>query len=107
APDFAFLELDLLKVKGRTEATRIFALLGNGATKHSHAFIELADRHDEFLQKFRAQAWDAAEALTRQCEALDGGRLDRLYVLYRERIASFRHTPPPPNWDGGAEALSK
>lgn len=107
APDFAFLELDLLKVKGRTEATRIFALLGDGATKHSHAFIELADRHAEFLQKFRAQAWDAAEALTRQCEALDGGRLDRLYALYRERIASFRHTPPPPNWDGGAEALSK
>jgi adenylate cyclase len=107
APDFAFLELDLLKVKGRTEATRIFALLGDGAMKHSHAFIELADRHAEFLQKFRAQAWDAAEALTRQCETLDGGRLDRLYALYRERIASFRHTPPPPNWDGGAEALSK
>ncbi len=96
-----------MKVKGRTEATRIFALLGDSAMKHSYTFIELADRHAEFLQKFRAQAWDAAETLSRQCEALDGGRLDRLYALYRERIAFFRHIPPPPNWDGGAEALSK
>ena len=35
APEFAFLELDLLKVKGKTEATRIFALLGDNALKQS------------------------------------------------------------------------
>src|SRR4029453_12614157 len=29
APDFAFLELDLLKVKGKTEATRVFGLFGD------------------------------------------------------------------------------
>ena len=33
APDFAFLEIDLLKVKGKTSATRIFALLGDCALK--------------------------------------------------------------------------
>ena len=33
APDFAFLELDLLKVKGKTEATRIFALLGDSCAQ--------------------------------------------------------------------------
>ena len=37
APDFAFLELDLLKVKGKREATRIFALLGDGTLKQSPA----------------------------------------------------------------------
>lgn len=36
APDFAFLELDLLKVKGKTEATRIFALLGDNALSLIH-----------------------------------------------------------------------
>ena len=107
APDFAFIELDLLKVKGKTEATRIFALLGDSALKQSQAFIDLCDRHGEFLRRFRAQAWDAAEALSHECEDLDGGRLDRLYALYRERIAVFRHHPPPPDWDGRAEALSK
>ena len=39
APDFAFLELDLLKVKGKTEATRVFALLGDSALKQSQDFI--------------------------------------------------------------------
>ena len=107
APEFAFIELDLLKVKGKTEATRIFALLGDNALKQSQDFIALTARHGEFLARFRAKDWDAAEALSRECEALNSSRLDRLYALYRERIAFFRTNPPPPQWDGTAEALSK
>jgi adenylate cyclase len=107
APDFAFLELDLLKVKGRTEATRIFALLGSNALKQSQGFIDLTARHSEFLRRNRAMDWDAAEALSRECDRLDGCGLERLYELYRERITSFRQNPPPPNWDGTAEALGK
>jgi adenylate cyclase len=107
APDFAFLELDLLKVKGKTAATRVFALLGDNALKQSPDFIRLAERHQEFLARFRAKDWDAAEALSRECEQLNTARLDRLYALYRERIDFFRANPPPPQWDGTAEALSK
>ena len=107
APDFAFLELDLLKVKGKTEATRVFALLGDSALKQSQNFITLAERHHEFLARYRAKDWDAAEALSRECEKLNTSRLDHLYDLYRERIAFFRMNPPPPQWDGTAEALSK
>jgi adenylate cyclase len=107
APDFAFLELDLLKVKGKTEATRVFALLGDTTLKQSPNFIQLAERHGEFLARYRAKDWDAAEALSRECEKLNTSRLDRLYALYRERIDYFRINPPPPQWDGTAEALSK
>jgi adenylate cyclase len=94
-------------VKGKTEATRIFALLGDNAFKQSPGFIDLAERHVEFLARFRARDWDAAERLAAQCETLDSARLDRLYGLYRERIALCRKTPPPPHWDGATEALSK
>ena len=107
APDFAFLELDLLKVKGRTEATRIFALLGGGDFKQSHKFIDLSARHTEFLQCYRAQDWDVAEALRRECGKMNGAGLETLYAVYRERIAYFRQNPPPPEWDGTAEALGK
>jgi len=107
APDFAFLELDLLKVKGKTEATRIFALLGDNGMKQSKAFIDLAKAHAEFLARYRAMDWDAAETLAHECQKLNSAPLDRLYALYRERIAFFRINPPPPHWDGTAEALSK
>jgi adenylate cyclase len=107
APDFAFLELDLLKVKGKSEATRIFALLGNSAFKQSRTFNDFSARHAEFLQRYRAKDWDAAEALRRDCDRINGAGLNRLYALYRERIVFFRQNPPPPDWDGTAEALVK
>jgi adenylate cyclase len=107
APDFAFLELDLLKVKGKKEATRIFALLGNAEFKRSRAFTDFSAHHDEFLRKYRAKDWDAADMLRRECDRMNGSGLSRLYALYRERIHYFRHNPPPPDWDGTAEALGK
>ena len=107
APDFAFLELDLLKVKGKREATRIFALLGDDAFKQSPEFSDHAKRHDAFLRSYRAMQWDEAETLSRDCEALNGGSFSRLYSLYRERIEAFRRTPPPADWDGSVEAESK
>jgi adenylate cyclase len=107
APDFAFLELDLLKVKGKTEATRIFALLGDNAFKKTHGFTDLAARHDEFLRKYRARDWAAADLLRRECDRMNGSGLHRLYALYRERIAYFQLNPPPPDWDGSTEALGK
>ncbi len=107
APDFAFLELDLLKVKGKTEATRIFALLGDEAQKHDDQFIALRDCHARFLEAFRNRAWDEAEALSKEARKLDGDGLDHLYALYEERISAFRTSPPPSDWDGSAEALSK
>jgi adenylate cyclase len=107
APDFAFLEIDLLKVKGKTEATRIFTLLGDSALKQSRGFIDLAARHDEFLRKYRARDWDAADLLRRECDRMNGSGLHGLYALYRERIVFLKQNPPPPDWDGTAEALSK
>jgi len=107
APDFAFIELDLLKVKGKTDATRIFALLGDSALKETHGFKDLNERHNEFLKKYRARDWDAADLLRRECDRMNGSSLHRLYALYKERIEFFRHNPPPPDWDGTAEALAK
>ncbi len=107
ASDFAFLELDLLKVKGKTEATRIFTLLGDNALKQSSDFIALSGRHEEFLARYRAKDWDSAEDLSRICETMNGARLHNFYALYRERIAYFRINPPPSDWDGTAEAMSK
>ncbi len=107
APDFTYLELDLLKVKGKKEATRIFALLGDAEFKQKRSYSDFAERHSAFLDKYRAKDWDEADQLRRECDRMNGLGLHQLYALYGERIDYFRKNPPPPDWDGTAEALGK
>ena len=45
APDFAALELDLIAVKGKKEAVRVFALLGEPEVAAGAAFGQLRRRH--------------------------------------------------------------
>ena len=54
APDFAFVELDLVKVKGKTEPERMFALVGDAGMRNSEPFRVLLAAHEEFLIEYRA-----------------------------------------------------
>jgi adenylate cyclase len=105
--EFAAIELDLLRVKGKLRPVRIYGLLGDNALAATPQFQALAKGHAEMLTAYRAQDWDAAERLAGECQAEAGGRLDGLYALYRERIAAYRKDPPPPGWDGVTVALTK
>jgi adenylate cyclase len=57
APEFAALELDLIAVKGKKEAVRIFALLGEPEAAASDAFGQLHERHLAMLEAYRHQRW--------------------------------------------------
>lgn len=109
APGFATLELDLIKVKGKTEAVRIHSLLGDAALFDSQPFQTLHAEHDAMLAAYRAQDWYAARFHLARCRELDdfGLKLDGLYDLYADRIANFEHAPPAPDWDGVHVATSK
>ncbi|MDX6768633.1 MAG: adenylate/guanylate cyclase domain-containing protein [Elusimicrobiota bacterium] len=108
APEFAAIELDLIKVKGKTEAVRIFALLGSPEEARSEAFQALAAAHEAMLAAYRAQKWDeATAALARVAGLGKPWRLDKLVHLYEERIAHFKATPPGADWDGVFVATSK
>jgi class 3 adenylate cyclase len=106
APDFASLELDLIAVKGKKEAVRIFALLGDSEIAASAAFGQLRARHGAMLEAYRGQRWDQTEALIAECRALDH-RLDDLYDVYEARIRAMRQDPPGPEWNGVFVATSK
>jgi len=106
APDWATLELDLIAVKGKKEAVRIFTLAGDAARAADPGFRALAERHAAMLDAYRGQDWDGAEARLGQLEA-QAPELVELYRLYRERIAYFRANPPGPDWDGVFVATSK
>ena len=106
APDFAALELDLIAVKGKKEAVRVFALLGEPEVAASAAFGQLRLRHIAMLEAYRQQRWDEADLLIAECRALDH-RLDDLYDVYQSRIRAMRQNPPGPGWNGVFVATSK
>lgn len=110
ADDYALIELDLIRVKGKTVPVRIFALLGRPELAVTPAFHALRAHHDRFLELYRGQRWDDALAqaddLREEARAL-GLDLDGLYDLYDGRIAEYRAAPPGEAWDGVFVATSK
>jgi adenylate cyclase len=106
APDFAALELDLIAVKGKKEAVRVFALLGEPEVAASATFGRLRLRHLALLEAYRQQCWDEADRLVAECRALDH-RLDDLYDVYQSRIRAMQQNPPGPGWNGVFVATTK
>lgn len=115
APDYATVELDLIMVKGKTEAVRIFALLGDPKVAVDSEFIEMKGLHDTILGAYRGQKWDECLKLMDQAKekavSMTGKgmvhELPKFYALLEERIGEYRLTPPPSDWDGVFVATSK
>ena len=110
APDLAFIELDMITVKGKTVPERIYALVGDADFARTPAFGNYAAAHAEMLAAFRAMDWEGAAAAAKK--ARDAARaagldFDRLFDLFEGRIADFKAEPPPPGWDGVFVATSK
>jgi adenylate cyclase len=107
AQDFALLELDQVKVKGKAIPIRIFTCLGTEAYAARPEYQTLRERHDQMLAAYHRQDWDAAETLRQECLAVAPERLRPFYGLYETRIAEFRAEPPGADWDGVYVAKSK
>jgi adenylate cyclase len=106
APEFAAIELDVLVVKGRTGHSRIYALLGDAAMANDPSFRTFAESHDRMLAAYRAREWQAADDLVSSCAALRPD-LEKLYAMYRDRIAHFIQNPPADDWAGVWVATGK
>ncbi|MFQ5783273.1 MAG: CHASE2 domain-containing protein [Alphaproteobacteria bacterium] len=106
ASDYAALELDLIRVKGKDEAVRIYALLGEPEMHETPEVAELIRLHGEMLAAYRSRRWTRARELVGNCRRLNGG-LDRLYDLYEERLDAYEASPPGADWDGVFVATTK
>lgn len=106
--DMAALELDLIRVKGKTIPAKIYALVGDEAVAASPEFAALRQTHEAMLSAYRVQDWDAARAALEASRACaDGFELGDLQRLYQERIDDYRANPPGEDWDGVYVAASK
>ena len=99
APDFAWLEVDQLLLKGKSRPTPVYALAGDAATAASEPFRELARRHDEILAAYRGRDFAAAGRLAVAAAALAPAEIQGLYTnYYQERFAFLAASDLGPSW---------
>ena len=90
-------ELDAIAVKGKSEPTRIFELLG-AVGQVSEPVLRLRDRYRDALAAYRAQDWAQAETGFRGCLELNPDDVPSRLML--DRVAALRQHPPATDWDG-------
>ena len=97
APDFTYLELDRVRVKGKEKPVAIYEPLGktDAVDKNLKALLT---RHKQALTVYRNQDWDSAEREFFALQQASPGRT--LYAMYLDRVAYFKNHPPGTGWDG-------
>ena len=99
--DPALVELDLVAVKGKSQAVRIYTLPPEQIVEE-----ELSHEHSALLTAYRRQDWTAALRLL-DSRLAAARHLAPVYDLYRRRIARFQIEAPPANWNGVFTAEEK
>ena len=97
ADEVAARELDLIRVKGKAEPTRVFELAGLASGPAALA-APAGDNFEAGLRAYRAQDWPAAAAAFEACLARRPD--DAPSRIYLGRIEQLRDAPPPADWDG-------
>ncbi len=105
--EYAVLELDLIAVKGKSEAVQIFSLLDHKDNLNIEDFKVHKEKHDEMIKDFRSQNWDNVISLINQLKTGLNGIMDGFYDIYLERITDYKENPPAKDWDGVFVATSK
>ncbi len=106
--DYASIELDLVMVKGKTEPTRIHALLGDPSMAQSPAFRALAAQQAVLLAHYRSGAFAEARETIDACQAAAeaAGWQQKYYAMMRARIDDLVKDAPP-DWTGVYVAKEK
>jgi adenylate cyclase len=89
-------ELDVIRVKGKENPTRIFEVLGFAPLPAVQE--AMVQQFEAALRAYRAQCWAAA----RHCfeQALHYASDDLPSQLYIQRCAAYEAAPPAAEWDG-------
>jgi adenylate cyclase len=114
APRHAFLEVDLIKVVGKSIPERIHVLVGGPELRQSHDFAQLQAHHNRGLACYRAKDWAGALEAFSQAERCmapvnqaTGIDLSGVYQLYYKRIDDYSTAAPMPDWSGVEVATDK
>lgn len=104
AGDFAWQELDKVRVKGKDQAVAIFWPLAPADRISAESTAELK-AWSMTIKAYRAQDWDQCDVQLLNLQRLNAKKY--LYQLYAERVASMRLLPFDPGWDGATNFETK
>ena len=102
--DFAWQELDKVRVKGKDNAVAIFWPVAPEGRLDADKIAELKT-WALALKAYRMQDWDQCDVQLLNLQRLNAKKY--LYQLYTERVASMRLLPFDPEWDGATNFQTK
>ena len=104
ANDFAWQELDKVRVKGKDNAVAIFWPLAPVGKIDANDAAELKT-WGLTIKAYRMQEWDQCDVQLLNLQRMNAKKY--LYQLYVERVASMRLLPFDPEWDGATNFQTK
>ena len=98
-------QLDLLRVKGKTEPVKVYELVGlveKGISERKNQAIQFFAKG---MEHYLTQNWETAIKYFKQ--ALEANHMDNPSKRYLRRCEQFLNNPPGQNWDGVFTMLTK
>jgi len=97
APEFIYRYVDRIQVKGKNEPVRVYEPLCLQKDMTSALSAELT-QYEAAHQLYMEQQWDAAAAAF--SELIQSYPEQKLYQVYKDRVADLRQENLPHDWDG-------
>lgn len=110
--ELATIDLDFIQVKGKTEGTYIYGLLGDTDVLQKPEFRKVQGMIKEMMDTYRAMNFETAKRMVAEIRAYPKcwdleADLEALCDIYDERIDEYMINPPPADWNGVFVATSK
>jgi adenylate cyclase len=106
--DFAYIEIDKIKVKGRDAAIHVYTALGDDGMLNKTSFRKYRVEHKKFLRDYRRGDFEGASNRIPELMINKHGRaLKKYYEVMAKRMADYRENPPSGEWNGVFVATDK
>ena len=106
APEFAWQELDRVRVKGKAQAVSIYSPRRLAAEQNPSQIEEFSLWH-QFLEAYRGQDWRQCGTLLPSLMQIGPAAPLPLYELYEARVQSLKERAFDPAWDGATNFDTK
>jgi adenylate cyclase len=98
APDFAWLEIDHVRLKNKTRSVAVYTLAGGQAYCESEEFQHLSSLHEDILKAYRARRFAAAKQMAADAAHLAPADIRGLYHYYEKRFEELARHELPDTW---------